>query len=135
MCVFPLPANEPPPFMLVLCYDSEAIPATRTRQVKPMVPGESDYKDAIQEAHKHYMLQMDNHKWVLQQDQRIAARKPNELQIICHGGTRKVWWHVAEILFERASLGPKSLVSMSFHFSNMYAKRPVVGPKRATSHR
>ncbi len=48
-----LPANEPPPFILAVCDDSETISATRTRQVMPMVPGESDHKYAVQEAHKH----------------------------------------------------------------------------------
>jgi hypothetical protein len=52
ICELPTPANEPPPFMLALCDGSKAIPATRTRQIMPMVPGESDHKNAIQEAHQ-----------------------------------------------------------------------------------
>ena len=76
------------------------------------------------------MLRMEKHKWVLQQDQRdvpanITRCKPLDM----------AWWHVAEILFKKARLGLKSLVSMSLHISNIYAKLPVAGPKGATSHR
>ena len=49
----PFLANEPPPLMLALCDDSEAVPATRACQITPMVPGEADHKHAIQEAQKH----------------------------------------------------------------------------------
>ena len=69
------------------------IPATRIRQIMPMVPGESDHKYAIQKAHQHSMFQMDNHSWVLQQDQRIAPasltrRKPLAMEAPARlGGT------------------------------------------------
>jgi hypothetical protein len=61
---------------------------------------------AIQEAHADQMHQMTRHNWVLRQDQCIAARKPNRVETIGHGQIPgKVWWHVAEILFERPRLG------------------------------
>ena len=92
-----------------------------------MVPGESDHKYAIQEAHKHYMLRMDNHNWVLQQDQRIAPADITRCKplAIRHGDRISI----------KARLWLKSLVSMSLHISNIYAKLPVAGPKGATSHR
>ena len=41
---------------------------------------------AIQEArHNHNMMQLDSHNWVLQRDQRIVARKTNDVQSIDHG--------------------------------------------------
>ena len=43
----PLSASEPPPCMLVVCNDSETIPAIRSRQIIPMGLGESDHKYAI----------------------------------------------------------------------------------------
>ena len=93
----PLPANELPPFMLALCNESEAIPATRTRHIMHMVQGESDHKYAIQEAHKHYMLRMDSQTWVLQQDLRVAPANITRCKPLA-----MVWWHVAEILFKTA---------------------------------
>ena len=81
----PLHANGPPPCMLAVCDDSLTIPASRTRQIMPMAPGESDHKRAIHEAHKHYMLWMDNRKWVLQQDQRIAPASLTRCRSACRG--------------------------------------------------
>ena len=84
---------------------------------------------AIQEAHADLMLQLNRHKWVLQQDQCLSARKPNKVQTSGHGRKQKIWWHVAEVFFARARLGLKSLVIMSLHLSSIYAKRPVAGPQ------
>ncbi len=44
------------------------------------------------------MLQLDSRNWVLQRDQCIVARKPNEVQTIDDGGNKKTQWHVAEFL-------------------------------------
>ena len=73
-------------------------------------------------------MQWDNNKWVLQQEQRVVARKPNEVQTIAHGGNEKIQWHVAEIFCVRARLGLKSIATLSFHLSRICAKRAVAGP-------
>ena len=41
---------------------------------------------------------------------------------------KTIEWHVAEVFFDSARLGLTSLVVMSVHLSNIYAKRPVAGP-------
>ena len=63
---------------------------------------------AAQEAHQQHTLQLDSHKWVLQRDQRIVARKPNEVQTIDHGGNKKIQWHVAEVLLIRREWGSRA---------------------------
>jgi len=84
---------------------------------------------AIQEAHVDQMRQMNNHNWVLEQEQCIATRKPNRVQTVGHGFIPgKIWWHVAEIFFEKPRLGLTTLVIMSLHLNNVHAKKSVVGP-------
>ena len=85
---------------------------------------------AIQEAHADQMHQLHKHNWVLQQDQCIATRKPNRVQTVAHASIPgKIYWHVAEILFDKPRLGLTSLVVMSVHLSNVHAKKPVAGPR------
>jgi hypothetical protein len=74
---------------------------------------------AIQEAHADQMHQMHKHNWVLQQDQRIATRKPNRVQSVAHASIPgEMYWQVAEILFDKPRLGLNSLVTMSVHLNN-----------------
>jgi len=73
---------------------------------------------------------MDKHNWVLQQDQRTATRKPNRVDTVCHGSIPgKIFWHVAEVAFEKPRLGLSALVIMSLHLNSVHAKKPVAGPR------
>ena len=84
---------------------------------------------AIQEAHADQMHQMLEHSWVLEQGQCIGARKPNIVQTVAHSSIPgKIYWHVAEIHFDRPRLGLDSLVIMSVHLNNVHAKKPRAGP-------
>ena len=74
-------------------------------------------------------MQLEVRNWVLEEDQRIATRKPGEVETLAHGSTKKVSWHVAEVLFRNPRLGLWSLVVMSTHLNCKYAKRPVAGPE------
>jgi len=69
---------------------------------------------AIQEAHADQMHQMHKYSWVLQQDQRIATRKPNRVHTVAHASIPgQIYWHVAEILFDKPRLGLNSLVTIA----------------------
>ena len=82
---------------------------------------------AIHEAHADQMCQMSKHNWALAEGQCIAARKPNSVQTVAHASIPgKIYWHVAEILFDKPRLGLNSLVIMSVHLN---AKKPVAGPR------
>ena len=84
---------------------------------------------AIQEARVDQMRQMDKHSWVLQQDQCIATRKPNRVDTVGHGSIPgKIFWHVAEVAFEKPRLGLSTLVVMSLHLKRVHAKKPAAGP-------
>ena len=69
------------------------------------------------------MRQTNKHSWVLQQDQRIAARKPNRAQSVAHGSVPgKIYWQVAELLFDKPRLGLNSVVTMGLHLNSVHAE-------------
>eukprot|EP00974_Lingulodinium_polyedra_P092937 9003546-Lingulodinium_polyedra.AAC.1 len=41
-----------------------------------------------------------------------------------------IWWHVAAVFLDQPRLGLKSIVVVSLHLNNKYAKRPVAGPRQ-----
>ena len=79
---------------------------------------------AIQEAHAEQMRQLGTtHNFVFEENQRMAALFPHEVELIAHKSTNMISLLVAAIYFEQPHLGLTSLVVMSINLSCKHAKR------------